>query len=108
MTGRIHFIPVLVPQISAVIVTSALVSRWGVLRMTHCVEIKHGLLCTNGYVQMPYILIGKFICICGVALLTRLVPMSSTPHWAASSVVTGLGLGMVMQLPYTAVQIVLK
>lgn len=57
---------------------------------------------------MPYMFIGEFVCICGVALLTRLVPTSSKIFWAAALVVTGLGLGIAMQLPYTAVQIVLK
>lgn len=57
---------------------------------------------------MPYMFIGEFVCICGVALLTRLVPTSSKIFWAAALVVTGLGLRIAMQLPYTAVQIVLK
>ena len=76
--------------------------------MFPCVEIKHNLPYTNGYSQVPYMFIGEFICICGVALLTRLVPSSSTAFWATSLVVTGLGMGMAMQLPYTAVQVVLK
>ena len=52
--------------------------------------------------------IGELICICGLALLTRLVPSSPTTFWAASLVVTGLGMGIAMQLPYTAVLNVLK
>ena len=52
--------------------------------------------------------IGEMICISGTALLTRLATDSTVVYWAASLVVTGLGLGMAMQLPYTAVQIVLR
>lgn len=52
--------------------------------------------------------VGDLIGICGVALLTRLTPTSTTVFWAASLVASGLGLGMAMQLPYTAVQVVLR
>ncbi|KAI1247414.1 hypothetical protein MGN70_011304 [Eutypa lata] len=40
-------------------------------------------------------------------MLTQLKPDTSTVYWAASLVVAGLGSGMAMQLPYTAVAVVL-
>ena len=52
--------------------------------------------------------VGELIGICGVALLTQLTTESTTLYWASSLVVSGLGLGMAMQLPYTAVQVVLR
>ncbi len=51
---------------------------------------------------------GEIICIVGTGLLTRLEPKTSTVTWAASLVTTGIGMGMAMQLPYTAIQIVLQ
>lgn len=56
---------------------------------------------------MPYIFIGEFILVAGTALLTQLRVDTSTVQWAATLVVTGIGMGMAMQLPYTAVQITL-
>lgn len=52
--------------------------------------------------------IGELICIVGTALLTQLSPTTSTVSWAAYLVVAGIGKGMAMQLPYTAVQLVLR
>jgi hypothetical protein len=53
-------------------------------------------------------LVGEAICIVGTALLTRLEATTPTVQWAAYMVVTGIGLGMAMQLPYTAVQVTLE
>lgn len=58
--------------------------------------------------QVPYILAGDLICIVGTALLTQLHPHTRTVQWAAYLVVTGLGLGLAMQLPYTAIQVTLS
>ena len=53
-------------------------------------------------------ILGEAICIVGTALLTQLEPNTPTVQWAAYMVVTGIGLGMAMQLPYTAVQVTLE
>ena len=53
-------------------------------------------------------IVGEAICVAGTALLTRLEPTTSVVAWAGSLVATGVGMGMAMQLPYTAVQIVLQ
>lgn len=57
--------------------------------------------------QVPYIVAGELVCIVGLSLLTRLSTDMSTLDWASALVVTGFGLGMAMQLPYTAVQVTL-
>lgn len=54
------------------------------------------------------IIIGELICIGGTACLTRLETDTPTVAWAAYLVVAGLGMGIAMQLPYTAVQVVLR
>lgn len=53
-------------------------------------------------------ILGELICIVGTALLTRLDPTTPTINWAAYLVVAGLGMGIAMQLPYTAVQVTLQ
>lgn len=79
--------PFLVPELICVIFVGALVKQFGY--------------------YVPYMVAGELITIGGQTMLTQLKPDSSTLYWAASLVVTGLGVGMAMQLPYTAVALVL-
>lgn len=58
--------------------------------------------------QMPYMVIGVLIAIVGTTLLTRIGLETKVVQWAAYSVVTGIGLGLGIQLPYTAAQAVLR
>ena len=58
--------------------------------------------------QVPYMIVGQTICAIGAGLLTRLGLNTPTVDWAAYLVITGIGMGMSMQLPYTAVQVVLR
>jgi hypothetical protein len=51
---------------------------------------------------------GELICIAGTALLTQLYPTTPTVAWAAYLVIAGIGMGMAMQLPYTAIQVTLS
>ena len=53
-------------------------------------------------------LLGEAICVAGTAFLTRLQVDTMTVAWASYLVVAGLGMGIVMQLPYTAIQVVLE
>lgn len=87
MDTGVDFIARLIPQFGCLIVTSLVVKKFG-----HYV---------------PYMLLGELICIGGQVMLTQLHPTSNTVYWAASLVVTGLGSGMAMQLPYTAIPLVL-
>lgn len=51
---------------------------------------------------------GSIVCSIGAGLLTTINLSTPTVHWATYLVVTGIGLGMAGQLPYTAVQAVLE
>lgn len=53
-------------------------------------------------------IVGEVVCVIGTALLTQLTPSTPTVLWATYLVVSGIGMGIAMQLPYTAVQITLK
>lgn len=78
----------LIPQMISLIIVGAIVKQFG------------------SYV--PYMLVGELIAIGGQAMLTQLRPESSVAYWAASLVVAGLGTGMAMQLPFTAIALVLS
>ncbi|KUI70345.1 hypothetical protein VM1G_06469 [Cytospora mali] len=56
---------------------------------------------------MPYMVLGEIICLSGLAMLTQLRPETDTVYWAAALVITGLGSGMAMQMPYSAISVVL-
>ncbi|KAL8934498.1 MAG: hypothetical protein Q9216_005883 [Gyalolechia sp. 2 TL-2023] len=88
MTSGIRLIPLFIPQMVSLIVVGAVVSKWGY--------------------YVPYMILGELVCIAGSSMLTRLSTASSTVYWSASLATTGLGMGMAMQLPYTAVQMVLS
>lgn len=51
---------------------------------------------------------GEVICSIGTGLLSTISLGSSAAMWVTYLVITGLGLGIAMQLPYTAVQAVLR
>ena len=57
---------------------------------------------------MPNMVFGEVVCIVRTALLNRLESTTSTLAWASFLVIIGLGMGIFMQLPYTAVQVVLS
>lgn len=44
----------------------------------------------------------------GTGLLTKIGLETTTVQWAAYLVTTGIGIGIGIQLPYTAVQVVLR
>ncbi|ROW18055.1 hypothetical protein VPNG_00330 [Cytospora leucostoma] len=87
VTTGVDFIARLIPQFVALIGTGVLVKKFG-----------H---------YMPYMVLGEIICLGGLAMLTQIKPESSTVYWAAALVVTGLGSGMAMQMPYSAISVVL-
>lgn len=51
---------------------------------------------------------GGTVCSIGAGLLTTITIETPTVNWAAYLVLTGLGLGMAAQIPYTALQAVLE
>lgn len=53
-------------------------------------------------------IVGSIISSIGAGLLTTINPATPTVQWAAYLAVTGVGVGMASQLPYTALQVVLE
>ena len=88
----------------ALIVVGAIVKAWG-----HYVSASLRAVTsqTTKYVQVPYMILGELICVAGTTLLTRLDLTTPTVAWAAYLIGAGIGMGIAMQLPYTAVQVTL-
>lgn len=53
-------------------------------------------------------ILGVIVATTGTGLLTTLSLGSATAQWASYLVITGLGIGIGIQLPYTAMQVVLR
>ncbi|KAI1658100.1 major facilitator superfamily domain-containing protein [Daldinia decipiens] len=79
----LRYIALVGPQIVALIITGGIVSKWGY--------------------YVPYMIAGGVVCSVGAGLLTTVNLSTSTAKWATYLVLTGIGLGMAGQLPYTAV-----
>ncbi|KAF4626587.1 hypothetical protein G7Y89_g11571 [Cudoniella acicularis] len=67
---------------------------------------------TMGYLyksfNVPYMMIGMVFCDIGAGLITRLDTNTPKAQWAVFLFIAGTGLGTAMQLPYTAIQVVLN
>ena len=53
-------------------------------------------------------ILGMIVCVVGAGIITRFDINTPTVTWAAFLVIAGVGLGTAMQLPYTALQVVLR
>ncbi|KAL9122049.1 MAG: hypothetical protein Q9187_001396 [Circinaria calcarea] len=84
----IDFIALALPEVFAILIAGAIANRTG-----HYVEL---------------MVIGAIIGSIGAGLLTRISLTSSTVEWAAYMVITGFGIGLGTNLPYTALQAVLS
>ncbi|KAK3682778.1 major facilitator superfamily domain-containing protein [Podospora appendiculata] len=92
----VRYIALVGSQIVTTIIVGGLVTTFGVYNVT-----------ISSSTKVPYMIAGGVVCSVGAGLLTTVDLFTSTPQWAAYLVITGLGLGMAMQLPYTALQAVL-
>ena len=98
-------IPLLLAQMVSLVAVGAIVKSWG-----HYVRryFLPPIAPINEHIKVPYMVLGEIICIAGTALLTQLDLTTPTVTWAAYLTVSGIGMGMAMQLPYTAVQVTLQ
>ncbi|KAL1961855.1 hypothetical protein VTN77DRAFT_979 [Rasamsonia byssochlamydoides] len=87
-TSGVRAIPLGISQIAAVMITG-LVASW-----------------TGHYV--PFMVLGQVVSIIGTVFLARLEVGTPTAQWATFLVVAGFGHGMGLQMPFTAVQVVLS
>jgi hypothetical protein len=57
---------------------------------------------------MPVILFAQLVCAIGSGLLVTLKTDTSTAKWATYLVLTGLGLGLGVNVPHIAIQAVME
>ncbi|KAL2038880.1 hypothetical protein N7G274_008402 [Stereocaulon virgatum] len=87
IASGVRFIALVLPQILGLMVVGMVVTKWGY--------------------YVPYMVAGIMINIIGAGLLTTIGIDTQSTKWISYMVVNGLGIGMAMQLPYTALQVVL-
>ncbi|MCJ1377535.1 hypothetical protein MMC17_000630 [Xylographa soralifera] len=88
LTSGISYMSLAVPQMIGLLVGGGVVTKWG-----------H---------YMPIILFTQVLCAIGAGLLTTLRTDTSTALWAVYMVLTGLGLGLGVNVPHIAVQAVME
>lgn len=84
--SAVRFLPIAIPLVIATVVAGALVSKTG-----------H---------YMPIMITGQAIAAIGSGFLSTIGISTPTAEWAAYSVLTGFGIGLCNQLPFSAVQVV--
>ncbi|KAL9594373.1 MAG: hypothetical protein Q9219_007067 [cf. Caloplaca sp. 3 TL-2023] len=109
----VRMIPLVLPQILAIILVGAVVTKFGVYvcpfpSYPHRTQKKSTSLTPLIQKKVPYMIGGQIICVIGAGLITRINLHTSTALWATYFVIAGLGMGMGMQIPYTALQVVLR
>ncbi|KAK0634372.1 major facilitator superfamily domain-containing protein [Bombardia bombarda] len=102
-----YFLPILFQSVQGVSTTQSGVRYIALVGSQILSTIVVGGLVTVFGIYVPYMIVGGVICSVGAGLLTTVDLFTPTANWAAFLVITGLGLGMAMQLPYTALQAVL-
>ena len=107
----IRFIPLAVPEVFAILLTGAVIKVTGHYvsnmfpgHISHFVGIITDVL--RG--QVPFMILGALVGATGTSLLTTIGLRTSTVQWAAYLVLTGLGIGFGINIPYTALQVALK
>ncbi|MCJ1393362.1 hypothetical protein MMC18_006235 [Xylographa bjoerkii] len=88
LTSGVSYMSLAVPQMIGLLVGGGVVTKWG-----------H---------YMPVILFAQVLCAIGAGLLTTLRTDTSTALWAVYMVLTGLGLGLGVNVPHIAVQAVME
>lgn len=101
----LQFMALALPQIFALILAGALTTKWGHYVSPMIFKCSRYLLTIRP--KVPYMIVGTAINVVGSGFLITLDTDTPTLKWAAYMVVTGIGTGIGVNLPYTAVQVVL-
>ncbi|KAF2464156.1 permease of the major facilitator superfamily [Lindgomyces ingoldianus] len=87
-SSGVKAMPLGLAQIVAIVVVGAFATRWGY--------------------YVPYMVLGQIVAIIGTVLLTRISITTPYPVIAVYLVISGIGFGMGLQMPFTGVQAVLS
>lgn len=95
-----------VPQMIGLLAGGGIVTVWGqYVSSRETFPARQGL---TVLVQMPVILFAQVLCAIGSGLLTTLRTDTSTALWGTYLALTGLGLGLGVNVPHIAIQAVMK
>lgn len=108
-TSGVRFIPLAFPEVIAIVISGALTSVTGhYVRQHPRLQILSHLLIETLFKQVPFMVLAVIVGAVGGGLLTLLGVDTPTVQWAAYLVIAGFGLGLGIQQPYSAVQVVLR
>ncbi|KAI4178451.1 MAG: hypothetical protein L6R41_008383 [Letrouitia leprolyta] len=108
-TSGVRYIAFAIPEVVAVITSGAIVSRIG-----HYVRLDSDVVSRGRpgprlmILQVPFMILCTIVTSVGSGCSTLLSVDTSTVQWAAYLVITGFGIGLGVQLPYTALQVILE
>jgi len=88
LKSGIQYFPLAVAQFVAVLITGGIISKVGY--------------------YWPFLIVGVCVYAVGSGLLFTIGVGTSTVKWAAYEVISGLGIGIILQIPMTAIQVGLK
>jgi len=101
----VRFISFAIPEAVGIVLAGVLITKIGY----YVIYIKPQPLVFHTYnLQTPFMIIAAIIGIIGTALLSTIGLHTDSVRWAAYMVVAGLGIGMGVQIPYTASQAVTR
>ena len=105
LQSGISYMSLAVPQMIGLIAGGSITTATGHnVRLFLCTEA----LCRRPEYQMPVILVAQILCGVGATFLTSLRNYSSTALWATFMALTGLGIGLGVNIRHIAIQAVMK
>jgi len=105
LTSGIRFMPLVIPQIAAIISSGAVVSKYG-YHVSYSSSLPQ--LPLTMATKVLFMAVGSILAAVGTALTTHIGPDTPSVQLTSFLVIVGLGLGLCMQQPYTAVTLVLE
>ncbi|KAI4139613.1 MAG: hypothetical protein LQ341_004154 [Variospora aurantia] len=106
LRSGVNYMALAVPQMIGLLAGGGIVTVWGqYVSSRETFPARQGL---TVLVQMPVILFAQVLCAIGSGLLTTLRTDTSTALWGTYLALTGLGLGLGVNVPHIAIQAVMK
>lgn len=104
-SSGVKVIPLGLAQVIAIVIIGALVSRFGHYVCSPLNSKNSGIDISS---QVPFMALGQVVAIIGTVLLIRISITTRYVLIAVYLVISGIGFGMGLQMPFTGVQAVLR
>ena len=106
LRSGVSYMSLAVPQMIGLIAGGGITTVTG--QYVRCMITDSSMTSTDTPHQMPVIIFAQVLCAVGSGLLTTLHTWTSTALWAVYMVLTGLGLGLGVNVPHIAIQAVME